>query len=162
MNKAKKLENIFNINKTTEKIPLNHSVIFDIDIYLKENKINRNKLTKQKNLLPMFEQNKSLNVSIKSISTVNHKKTQSLSAINMNINKNMNNSNSNKEIDLTSNVSKNKTISKIPFNKIGFSSCVLRDSGKHFILNDNPGIGHYETNDNQRFGIKLYFIYTFL
>ena len=88
MNKAKKLENLFNINKTTEKIPLNHSLIFNTDKYLKESRLNRIRLSKEKNLLPLFEEIKSINFSIKSIYHKNHNKSNSLSLLNMtNLNK---------------------------------------------------------------------------
>ena len=55
MNKSKKIQNLFNINTTTENIPLNHSVIIDIDKYLKENKLKRN--LKKSEKISIFNKN---------------------------------------------------------------------------------------------------------
>lgn len=161
-------------------IPLNHShVILDMDKYLKENRLKRNKISNGKNLLPLFkdkESNKSLNVSMKSISTINPNNNKSLSTIKLS-NDSMNNTLRKIKIKIkekskehskgskksqgskhhSRNSSKNSQKSKRSKKKIPFNSRVLRDTAKSFILNDNPGIGHYKPNHERLGNFSFYF-----
>lgn len=238
MNKSKKIKNLFNINNITENVPLNHSVILDIDKYLKENKIKRNlkksekeKIEKEKierekaytergsitsinntiisdfnnnnknNIIPTININNEFTTNF-TIENINTKENTYLTDISLSNNKlpklenqinqiNLNTSN-NKIIEIENEYRENKELFRdnkerelspkrnniLPMNlnymgnipskeerikieesnkkKIPFFSNVFRDSAKKFILNTNPGVGHYDI-DKDRYGNFLKF-----
>jgi hypothetical protein len=167
MNKSEKIKNLFNINNSTENIPLNHSVITDIDAYLKENKEKRNQIREDKlnainkrrisnlneitnfntaiNTNTSIDRNNSYNKIIYSeLQEENSKPRNKIEKIQPPLIK--------KNIEINKKTEEHKLGKKIPF----FSN-VFRDSAKRFVLNRNPGVGLYNI-DTDRYGkLNIYF-----
>jgi len=166
---VKRPSNLFNIDRSSDEIPLNHSIELESSFVIKKQKQCLIKSNKKKNsskkrsiYLTDIESSGmgSLNERIKNILSNKKKKNDSRSK-----NKSSSRRHSSQSSDArygSRKDEKNKTQKSSQENSskkkkfFAFNSGTLRDCGENFILNDNPGVGMYDHADSPYYGIVFH------
>lgn len=185
MNRTKRTKNLFSIDRSTDEVPLNHSITLDSSFVKKSPKKlvlrlkNNSPKSKSKINIPNFKKkNINSNIYLTDLGTP-IKGNQNKLLKNILLTRDLNKSNEksfsraqsspssgNRSISIYNKNEKNSVKGSPNFknqnNKyIPFNSATFRDCGEKFILNENPGVGLYNLSKSPYY-CKYFIIYYYL